>query len=208
MASKKQKTDFAKLTILVASCIETGHLNALTGETLALKRRGHRVIFALPDVFQGKLAKFGFEEYIYSSSRPVSEPSKDDPKEDPSTNIDSKPVASEDVKSEPKAKPNPVQDMYDIKLIGPYGPKEKLGGFIGVIDSEWYIGEYQQTNRGIKEAIDKFTPDVIIVDAHSLHPSVYYSGIPWIKSCSMAAPMEVWFDDVPPGGSGMYWAGP
>ena len=57
-----------KLTIFVSTCVETGHLEACTGQALALKKRGHRVIFILADIFKGNLAKLGFEEFNYALS--------------------------------------------------------------------------------------------------------------------------------------------
>ena len=151
-------------------------MNACTGETLALKRRGHRVIFVIPETWRGKLAKYGFEEHVFG-----------------------KPANPNEHPGEHNAKM-----LHQFKMLGPYSPKEKLVEVVKIFNSEHHLDEIRSNDAAAKVAIEKYKPDVIIVDAHSLSPSIYYSGIPWIKSCSMSPLMEVWFDDVPPGGSGMY----
>lgn len=187
-----------KLTILVVPCIETGHVNACLGELVALQNRGHQVIFVLDEQYKGHATKFGYEEYIYSQSSVVEELELD-PETEPEPEADSK----HDKVAYPEPPPNSqAAGMWHIKLIGPWSPKEKLQGMIGVLDSNWYMSQIVHTDRAIKAAIDQFKPDCIFVDAHSLFPAVYYSGIPWIKSCSMGPAMEVFFKDVPPGGSG------
>src|SRR5699024_9967776 len=97
----------------------------------ALKRRGHRVIFVLPETWRGKLAQHGFEEYVYQT-----EGKKVDPNEHP---------------GEHNAK---ILKQY--KMLGPYSPKEKLVEVIKIFDSDHHLTEIRQTDAAVKVAIEKF----------------------------------------------------
>jgi len=146
-----------KLTILVSACNEAGHLNACAGETLALKKRGHRVIFVLPEAWRGKLAALGFEEFIYQPSVAFS------PDQHPGEHT--------------------AKILNEFNLLGNYSPKEKLVSLRNLFDSVHHLTEISDNDGAVKKAIEQFKPDAIIVDAHSLAPSIFYSGIPWIRSC-------------------------
>ncbi|KAJ6225715.1 hypothetical protein RDWZM_004260 [Blomia tropicalis] len=54
-----------KLTILVTPINAVGHVNAVSGALAPMVRRGHRVIMVIEEAFEGKLAKLGFEEFVY-----------------------------------------------------------------------------------------------------------------------------------------------
>lgn len=54
------------LTILVLPLDAWGHINPCIGIGQKLLRRGHRVVFAIEKLFEGKLIKYGFEEIVYS----------------------------------------------------------------------------------------------------------------------------------------------
>ncbi|XP_017492759.1 PREDICTED: uncharacterized UDP-glucosyltransferase YjiC-like [Rhagoletis zephyria] len=166
-----------KLTILVSACNEAGHLNAVTGETLELKRRGHRVVFILPETWRGKLARHGFEEHVYQTEKPAS--ANEHPGE------------------------HNAKILFEYKMLGNYTPLEKMQELVKIFDSEHHLSEIRENDKAVKVALKKYQPDVIIVDAHSLSPAIYTSGIPWIKSCSMNPLFEVWDSDLPPGGSGL-----
>ncbi|CAG2171395.1 unnamed protein product, partial [Oppiella nova] len=54
-----------KLTVLFTPLNGWAHINASHGLAEELKRRGHRVVFAVDKAFKGKLLPFGFEECIH-----------------------------------------------------------------------------------------------------------------------------------------------
>ncbi|KAJ6217066.1 hypothetical protein RDWZM_008223 [Blomia tropicalis] len=143
-------------------------------------------INAVGHSFEGKLKKLGYEEYVYSIDR-----------EQP-TNVENKP---DDTKIE-----NPGERMAQLllksKIIGPSSPLEKMEQFLTFFEDPLQRNEYKHQNRGAKEAIDQFNPDLIFVDT-SLVPVIYYSNIPWIK-CISTTP-NFFFDDstLPPPGSGL-----
>src|SRR5699024_3461500 len=129
---------------------EAGHLNAVTGETLELKRRGHRVVFILPETWRGKLARLGFEEHVYQSEKP--------------TNANEHPCEHN------------AKILFEYKMLGNYTPLEKLQEVVKIFVSEHHLSEIRENDRAVKAALEKYKPDVIIVDAHSLSPAIYASG--------------------------------
>ena len=112
----------------------------------------------------------GYEEHVYSIDREQSENG---------VNGESKP---EEVKVE-----NPgermAQFLLESKILGPYTPLEKISNLFQFFENPQQRKEFFHLNRGVDEAIRKYNPDLVYVDA-SLVPVVYYSKIPWVKNIS------------------------
>jgi len=54
-----------KLNILFIPLDAVGHVNACTGIAQVLIKSGHKVLFAVNDVWKGKLSKYGIEEVLF-----------------------------------------------------------------------------------------------------------------------------------------------
>src|SRR5699024_1400274 len=143
---------------LIAPCNEAGHFNACTGSSQALLRRGHRVIFVIHEDWRGKPQSLGFEEYTYAGFQ------------DPNQLDIVQQVA---------------RKLKDFRIIGSEGAKEKLQNFVNYFESGNYEKKMVYLNAALEEAIEKYRPDAVVVDDHSLAPAVHRAGVPWIKSCSM-----------------------
>ena len=166
------------LTIVVAPVNAVGHVNACSGALAPLVRRGHRVIFVIEEAFAGKLAALGFEEFTYQVQKGAD---SQNPGETISTML------------------------LDMKILGDYSPWEKMENMVSAFHCEQIYAEITTMDRKLREAIDKFKPDLFYFDGGLLYPSIYHSGIPWIKNVSVQ-PLLFLVDEtneIPPGASGM-----
>ena len=184
-----------RLTILVTSVTGVGHINASIGATLPLLLRGHRVVFVLESAWKGKLALLGFEEHLYTET------------------------------AECKQGENPGEAMakylLSAKSIGSNSAEEKMKTMTTYFKSQENRNKFSRFNAAIKEAIEKYQPNVVWVDGIPLHfcefhinivypfqtgglrPAVRASGIPWIQAFS-GNPAFLHIDpDLPPGGFGL-----
>lgn len=169
----------SKLTILVAPSNEAGHINACIYEAKPFKARGHQVIFVVPETWKGKLSSYGFIEHLH----PIDNSGPVDPNVHPGEHY--------------------AKVLHQYKLLGDYSPLEKLKSLENILNSETHKNEIRFNDAGVKEAIEMYKPDVIIVDSLWLPPSVHSSGIPWVKSLAMSPLLMVWYERIPPGGSGL-----
>lgn len=152
-----------KLTILAAPYNAVGPVNAARGALSCLQARGHRIIFVLQKTFKGKLASHGYEEHVIESEN-----------------------KNKDSKKEEKPGEAIAKGLFERGVFGPYTPKEKLERFIEFCKTSGNTDEVGAFEDGLKEAIGRYKPDLIYVDCGVLWPSIYYSGIPWIRQVSCA----------------------
>lgn len=165
------------LTILVLCIDSIGRFNASVGLTGKLKKRGHRVVYLVPERYKEKLRSQGFEVII-------------------SENGNAK--ADEKNLGETLAKA-----LLEKGIIGPVSTKKKMEL---CVDQFMLSPHAVQMTIAISEDFDKavrqVTPDLVISDQSFLPPSVYYSEIPWIKMVSTNPLVEMYEENLPPGGSG------
>jgi len=128
----------------------------------------------LHQAWQGKLSTLGFEEFLYTTDNQLQ--------------LDS-------IEQE-------AEMFLELKMIGPYSEMDKIAAEVAYFESGVYERNLKPQDDAIRRAIETFRPDAIVVDDHSVPPAVYYSGLPWIKSISVAPLFEMFEPDLPPGGSG------
>lgn len=167
-----------KLTILVTAVGTVGHINACVGALSTALSQGHRIIFILEKAFTGKVASLGFEEFFYE-------------------NVNS----SGEVQSQSSIY---AKNALVSQLLGTeYSTLQKCEALIGLIHFDGNYCEIAAMDRAIKDAIKQFVPDLIYFDGVLLYPSVYYSGIPWVKNHSLNPICCIFDDQVSSGWSGM-----
>jgi UDP:flavonoid glycosyltransferase YjiC (YdhE family) len=143
-----------KLTILFAPIDAVGHVNACIGIAEVLKERGHKIVFAISDMWSGKLTKYGFEEEItlFKENKTTEDPAK---------------YWADFVKK--------------TGFFGSIPPIEKITNMSGFVE---VINEIKNSNSRMKEIVDRVKPDVILIDGFIYMPSLMNSGIPWVWSMS------------------------
>ena len=164
-----------KFIILVTPFPVVGHVNSVAGALKPLLRRGHRIIFILEDAFAGKVAPYGFEEHLMSFKKP-----------------------------EDSQKPGEIyaKRLIEGKVLGNYSPEEKMARMSSMFDETQYRDDNLVFEPTVKKAIEQYKPDLIYIDHFNLLPSIYYSGIPWIKHISTTPLFYILDDNVIPSGSG------
>lgn len=169
-----------KLTFLVASVSGVGHTFACVGTMTPFLEKGHRVVFFIEEPFRGKLAAKGFEEYVYNTNIQNGHEGKD--------NNPAKQVA---------------KTLFEFKIVGPGTIEEKISNVVRLcFGSEWGKLNVIQSDKCLKEAIEKINPDCFVVDSENLLPSIYYSGKPWIKHISTGPLHHYIEEDLPPSSCG------
>jgi UDP:flavonoid glycosyltransferase YjiC (YdhE family) len=164
------------LKILFIPIDGIGHVNACIGIAEVLKERGHRIIFAINESWNGKLVKYGFEEELLKES-------ERDPNEDPA-----KYWANFFIKGGSFTSLTTLEKAVNIKKnLYPIFVKQNISS--DVI---------------FEEIIERLKPDVIVLDQVFCIASVINSGIPWVLSCSFNPLMIVDDDRTPPPQSGMF----
>ena len=164
-----------KLTILVSSVSAVGHVNACSGALTPFLRRGHRVVFVVEEAYRGRLTALGFEEIVYQAPK----------------------VAE-------KANPGEAlsQMLMDYQVFGGQSVVDKFRNMTEMFHNEQYFGDLAEADRTICRAIETLQPDLLWWDGGFLYPSVYYSGIPWVKNQSLTSICFLQSDRVPPSCSG------
>lgn len=196
-----------RLTILVTTVDVVGRINACTGVTGGLLKRGHRVVFLTEESFQGRLSALGFEEYVYRMEMDGgTAPAATTTNKTSQSQSESK-QQQKDCSKNAVAKPGEkvASGMFINRIIGPYHPKEKFQNLLNLFVLSASAGRrIVKSNHYIKEAIEAVKPDLIWVDNTYLAPAIFYSGIPYLNNIS-TTPLYCVFDEtltVPPGGSG------
>ena len=166
------------LTILATGTIGWGHMNACAGALEQVRKRGHRVVFVTREGFRDHLSSLGYEVYVYESEKPD----------------ESKGNASQQF----------ATDLITQKVVGPSEPYENLVATFAYLDGPERVRDLREQDLGMRQAIQLFKPDLIYYDANILLPSIYYSGIPWVKNYCTTPQFYVEEDTIPPGGSGTF----
>ena len=173
-----------RLTIVVSAIQAVGHVNACIGALAELRARGHRIIFVLTKIYEGKAAKYGYEEHIFQMDM------NEKDQHQPETELD-----------KPMLNPGQVlaQIFLDNRIIGPYSVIEKFQNLAKIRPA--FFKKYEIYDLELKKVIDLYKPDLFYIDGELL-PSVHYSNIPWINNNSCQPLMYRFDTDLQPGGGG------
>jgi len=146
----------SKLTILFATVDAYGHFNACIGLAEPLRDRGHRVVFAVPNGWYGKLSKLGFEEEWYSTQG-VSDPQSVSP-----------PAAQSIAR---------VQQMAECMAMC---PEDQITSVIAATFPIGFMRMVVASDESFKIILGRVKPDVIIIDMLFTQPALTTAGK---KSC-------------------------
>ena len=148
--SSSDENTSEKLTILFVPLDGHGHFNACIGLGQPLLKRGHNVVFATPNGWNGKLAELGFQEEWYSTADP---------------SVDTKSTQSDTLN-------NVVEQMSFCLAMS---PKEQtkclLSGSYPMLKSMMVNGEPQ-----LRNILTKIKPDVIVLDNMYSQPALVTAG--------------------------------
>jgi len=143
------------ITVLFVPLDAFGHFNACIGLGEPLRDRGHKVVFAIPIGWTGKLKSLGFEEESYSAS------------------------AHDDSDENRKATSAPSAEFSEIiKNLGSAmasSPLEQIKGFIMPCFTAG-VKMTQNSDESLKLIIEKIKPDVIVHDSVLCQPAIVTSG--------------------------------
>ena len=168
-----------KLTIMFAPPDGVGHVNACIGIGEVLRDRGHRIVFAVCDIWKNKLTKYGFEEEICRVN-------ESDGDVDPGSYW--------------------AELFNKGGMFGAKPPMEKMRNF-NKLTANGLIQQIQSSDKKMKEIVDRVKPDIIVIDGFVWMPSLMNSGIPWVWSVStnlLSIDHAIDFEQIPPGGLGQY----
>lgn len=165
-----------RLTIMFMPESAYGPTNQCIGIGKVLLDRGHRVVFASERSWEGKLAPYGFDEALVDLAEPA-------------------PDAGDE-----------AAGQFWIDFINETAPEfrkptiDQLESFVqptyqALIDGARYV------EPQLKDAIDRYRPDVIIEDNVVAFPALVTSGAPFVRivSCN---PLEIRGTDIAPVFSG------
>jgi UDP:flavonoid glycosyltransferase YjiC (YdhE family) len=164
------------LKILFIPIDAIGHVNACIGIAEVLKEKGHKIIFAINESWNGKLVKYGFEEELLKES-------------------------------ERDSNEDPAKHWANIFISGgTFMPLTALEKAVNIKKNLYPIFIKQNISSDVifEEIIERFKPDVIILDQVFCIASVINSGIPWVLSCSFNPLMFIDDNRTPPPHSGRF----
>ncbi|XP_054152864.1 uncharacterized UDP-glucosyltransferase YdhE-like [Oppia nitens] len=170
------------LTILFAPLDTWGHINACHGLADLLRQRGHRPVFALDIGYQGKLAKYGYEEYIL--------------KRDVDQQQDGRDFWADFVTK--------YKDCYRLAPEAIMA-SSTVDGFTIMFEN------YRQLDRQYRQCLDRVRPDLIVIDSYIGSPTLTNARvgagdgciIPWVWLCSAAPQSFLHSPKLPPAWSGL-----
>jgi len=163
------------LNILFVPVDAIGHVNACIGIAEVLKERGHKIIFAINESWNGKLVGYGFQEELITES-------ERDPNENPA-----KFWANVFISGGSFMSLSALEKTINLK--------KNLMPF--------FIKQTKNLDSNIGAIIKRLKPDLMILDQVLCVPSVVTSGIPWILSCSFNPLVFIEDERTPPSSSGM-----
>ncbi len=166
------------LSIMFVTVDAVGHVNACIGLGERLRDRGHKIIFAVPKTWKGKLVGYGFVEEIL-----------EDPESQKFKNLGEMAVnffLSSGILSG-------ASSLEKMKKLA------QLDFFIEIVESTINM------EPSLRAAIDRQKPDLFIVDHFVGSPSVIYSGKPWVYLFSGNPLYVIEHEKTPPRGSGQQW---
>ncbi|CAG2117535.1 unnamed protein product, partial [Medioppia subpectinata] len=162
-----------KLTILFAPLEAVGHVNACIGLAEVLLSRGHKIVFAIDQSFEGRLAPFGFtEEILITDESGRKKPGETMAKELLNSGRISNVSSTESMKT---AQKSAAGDMFAKKRV---------------------------IEPMLRAIVAKHNPDVSVVSEFSPSPTLIYSNKPWVFVYSQNPLMAMPDDNLPPGATG------
>jgi len=166
-----------KLTILFVPLDGVGHVNACIGVAEALKERGHQIVFAINESWRGRLKKYGFEEEL------LTDPNRD-PNEDPAKYW--------------------AKFLTNMGVLMALSPIEKTKSVMSSDMMSQFTDKGKRDDPIFKGILDKYEPNIIVIESFICYPSLVYSGKPWVKLVSLS-PLSCTDDEnLPPRGLGNY----
>ena len=164
------------LTILVTPMEGVGHVNACVGIAQCLKSRGHRIVFVVEKSYESRLLSYGFEEEILDNEKTK----------------DNKPGEEVAVLLKESGIFNGMTSLEKMESI------VKKNKFIQMIEKR------KQMDPQFRAIVDKYDPDIIIIDDMIGLPSLIYANRPWVSIISTNPLQKIDDERLPPGGSGIY----
>lgn len=161
------------LSIMFVTVDAVGHVNACIGLGERLRDRGHKIIFAVPKTWKGKLVGYGFVEEIL-----------------------------EDPESEKFKNPGEMTTNF-LLTSGILSGASSLEKLKKLKELNFEIVESTiNMEPSLRAAIDRQKPDLFIVDHFVGSPSIIYSDKPWVYLFSGNPLYVIEHEKTPPGGSG------
>ena len=164
-----------KLTVLVTPVEGVGHVNASVGIAERLRDRGHRIIFFADSSVKPLVLQYGFEFEI---------------------------LIDEEVKDK-----MPGQDigdqLKDTGLMDSMLPIDKMKKMMSGNIFPNMIEKKRRSEPQLRAIVDKYNPDIILIDDVIGSPSLIYNNKPWVLIVSTNPLMILDEESTPPGGSGM-----
>jgi len=140
-----------KLTVLFVPLDAYGHFNACIGLAEPLRDRGHKIVFATPTGWKGKLAELGFQEECYLP----------DPED----------AAAESDEVASGATINLFEKLAHGMAMSP------LDQIKGVLRPMFQLGlKLAHQDKSLKTIVTRVKPDVIVIDSLFTYPSLVNSG--------------------------------
>jgi MGT family glycosyltransferase len=166
------------ITVLFVPEAAFGPTNQCIGIGAVLRQRGHRVVFAVESSWKGKLAVFGFDEYIVEYSEPM-------PTNDKTVDVSNFWVDYICANRSKFGKPT-IEQIESFLL-----PTWQT-----IVDG----ARFAQSR--LREIIIAVEPDVIVEDNVICFPALVTAGVPFVRivSCN---PLEITGPNIPPVLSGL-----
>lgn len=156
-----------------------GHVHACLGIGRSLRQRGHKVVFYVEKVWQGKLDNYDFCFEYYADEAKEANRSTEAPGQ------------------------HLAKVMLDHGMIGKGSSYEKYANINKFALHTFNAEKLKRHEVDLKARIEKHQPDVFIIDHFNLSPFINYSGKPWVRIVSTTPFFfELDFEAIPPAGSG------
>ena len=163
------------LKILFVPIDSIGHMSAAIGMAEVLIASGHTAVFAVNDLWRGRLAEYGIEEVLLTHHKRRTE-------EDPAKHWADLFFGGGAIKSGA-----PVETIINIRT--------KL--------TPTFAELLIKLDIKVDELLKDIKPDVVVLDQAVNIPSVLLSGIPWVLVCSFNPLFMIENEKTPPSGSGI-----
>jgi UDP:flavonoid glycosyltransferase YjiC (YdhE family) len=158
-----------KYTFLFYSVDAVGHFNASIGLAGPLRDRGHKIVFATPKGWKGRLEPLGFIEECYDNTEEEISPKYND-------------------------KWGKMANENADKLA--MSPMDQCINFLLPVFAE-VSKQIKFSEAALKDIVARIKPDAIVVDTCFHMPYLLEIGIPWVLSVSFN-PISVSQQNVPP----------
>jgi UDP:flavonoid glycosyltransferase YjiC (YdhE family) len=178
-----------KYSFLFSPIDAVGHFNACIGIAGQLRDRGHKVTFATPLGWKGKLKALGFHEEVYLTEEQEQQEQEQEGQSQ---------VSDE---SKPQFNDKWGEMMSNMRTALAMSAEDQIEHLMYPIIKEGMKQNYYFEPR-LKEIVATVKPDVIVVDTVFHSPALLSSGIPYVLSVSIN-PVQNSPYNVPPAFSGL-----